>query len=105
MRLKEQEREKVNKQLEKVMKKLEFDRSKKPETRTPLSSINTAPSKQRNDELILSPSMLSTNTPSVPRFDRNEKPTVNQRVYPEVIYNIEDFSPVFGKVVRSQFNQ
>ena len=95
MRLKVLESENVNKQFEQVMKKLEIDRSRKP-----LSAINTPAPKQRTDELILSPKMLSNSTPSVPKFDRNEKPIINQRVHQE-IYNIEDYSPVYGKVVSS----
>lgn len=101
MKLKELEREKINQELDKVVKKIEVDRSKKPDVKRPQSSINIPSPKQGSDGIILSPNLLSTTTHSVPRFDRNEKPSFNHRGYQEVIYNIEDFSPVYGKVVSS----
>jgi ubiquitin carboxyl-terminal hydrolase 8 len=87
-----EEREKKKREREEALK---FARdSKKPmiEHRTPVKA-------QRKDEIILSPKSLSNQVvaPSIPSFDRSSKPL--QPIINRQIFNDQDFSPVYGRVV------
>jgi hypothetical protein len=84
-----EEREKAKREREEFLKRA---REMKPEN----LDHRIPPKTQRKNELILSPKTLNNViTPSVPTFDRSAKPAVTARH----IYNEEDFSPVYGKVV------
>lgn len=86
-----EEREQKKKEREEALK---FARDRKP-----TFNDHLAPTKaQRKDELILSPKSLSNQVvvPSIPSFDRAAKPMPNITRH---IYNDQDFSPVYGRVV------
>lgn len=86
-----EERERKKKEREEALK---YARERKPQ----LDDVRSPPKTQRKNEIILSPKELSNqvNTTTVPTFDRSSKPTQN---VPRQIFNEQDFSPVYGRVV------
>lgn len=98
LKQKEIERQRVHEERERKRKEreeaLRLARERKPN----LNDHRTPPKAQRKDELILSPKALSNqiNAPAIPTFDRSSKPAP---MIIRQIFNEEDFSPVYGRVV------
>jgi hypothetical protein len=94
------ERERQHKEREEGIRKAREEALRLARERKPENLDNRIPQKtQRKEELILSPKALNNViTPTVPTFDRSAKPAINTRF----IYNEEDFSPVYGKVVSQK---
>jgi hypothetical protein len=91
------ERERQYNEREEEMRKAREEALRLARQRKPENLDNRIPQKtQRKEELILSPKALNNViAPTIPTFDRSAKPEINTRF----IYNEEDFSPAYGKVV------
>lgn len=89
----QEQRELKKKEREEALK---FARDRKPQ----LNDHRTPPKSQRKNEIILSPKELEltnqTGASVIPAFDRSSKPI---QIVSRQIFNEEDFSPVYGRVV------
>jgi USP8 dimerisation domain/Rhodanese-like domain len=98
LKQKENERKQIHEERERKRKEREEALRLARERKPPLNDHRTPPKTQRKDELILSPKALGNQVvaPSIPAFDRSAKPALNNTRY---IFNEEDFSPVYARVV------